>query len=99
MTEAHVAPELAGEYAANLVEPAERAALVAHLQAALAAIENDDYSAWRQQIDALVYELYGLAAEEIALVEGEGTGLDSLAQEALEEHRAGKTLPLDPDQM
>lgn len=36
------------------VEPAERAALVAHLQAALAAIENDDYSAWRQQIDALV---------------------------------------------
>ena len=25
--------------------------------------------------------------------------LERLAQEALEEHRAGKTLPLDPDQM
>lgn len=31
MTEPHVAPELAGEYAANLVEPSERARIEAHV--------------------------------------------------------------------
>lgn len=33
MSETHVAPELAGEYAANLVEPAERARIEAHVDA------------------------------------------------------------------
>ena len=42
MTEAHVAPELAGEYAAILVEPAERARIEAHVD--LIEASNEDAS-------------------------------------------------------
>ena len=33
---------------------------------------NADTSALEQQIDEMVYELYGLTSEEIAIVEGKG---------------------------
>jgi hypothetical protein len=51
-------------------------ALHKHKAAARTKVEQDLYqhqiAATDRQIDALVYELYGLTAEEIAVVEGRG---------------------------
>jgi len=51
----------------NPIEP-----LVDRILAAKRADPAADTSAWEREIDALVYQLYGLTAEEIAVVEGRG---------------------------
>jgi len=50
----------------NPIEP-----LVDRILAAKRADPSADVSAWEREIDALVYQLYGLTAEEIAVVEGQ----------------------------
>jgi len=45
--------------------------LVDRILAAKRADPAADISAWEREIDALVYQLYGLTAEEIAVVEGQ----------------------------
>ena len=45
--------------------------LVDRILAAKRANPQANTSKWEDEIDALVYELYGLTAEEIKIVEGE----------------------------
>ncbi len=47
------------------------ATIVNRILAAKRADPAADTSAWEREIDALVYQLYGLTAEEIAVVEGQ----------------------------
>jgi len=57
-------------FSASLEQQAPIVALVDRILAAKRADPSTDVSAWEREIDALVYQLYGLTAEEIAVVEG-----------------------------
>ena len=50
--------------------PAQQKPFIALVDRILAANTHTDTSAFESQIDALVYRLYSLSSEEIAVVEG-----------------------------
>ena len=50
--------------------PAQQKPFIALVDRILAANAHTDTSAFESQIDALVYRLYSLSSEEIAVVEG-----------------------------
>jgi type II restriction/modification system DNA methylase subunit YeeA len=58
-----------------LIDDKERKPIISLVNQILAAKKKDpnaDTSALEKQIDELVYKLYGLTPEEIAIVEGKG---------------------------
>jgi len=72
-------PKIKGEYLKLIPIPRtaqeQQVSIIALVDRILAAKHADpaaDTSAWEREIDALVYQLYGLTAEEIAVVEGTG---------------------------
>ena len=74
----HLPPSLACLHLLNLSDVAERAqhdaivGLVTRILTTKATNSSADTSALERENDRMVYELYGLTGEEIAIVEGSG---------------------------